>query len=73
MKKWFTEGDARSAERILGEALVFIEENSVESVAMVESIIGCPHEEGIDYAEGKYRPRCPFWKNRDRFTHGILH
>jgi len=31
-------------------------------------IIGCPHEEGTDYPEGKSCPQCPFWAGRDRFT-----
>jgi hypothetical protein len=40
----------------------------VHSVAMVEAIIGCPHEEGIDYPTGESCPHCPFWKGRDRWT-----
>ena len=31
---------------------------------MTDRIIGCPHEEGIDY-EGSVCPRCEFWANRD--------
>jgi hypothetical protein len=27
-----------------------------------------PHEEGIDYPEGKTCPQCPFWASRDRWT-----
>ncbi|MGH9387747.1 MAG: DUF1186 domain-containing protein [Vicinamibacterales bacterium] len=34
-----------------------------------ERIIGCPHEEGIDYPMGRSCPRCPFWADIDRFTH----
>jgi len=36
---------------------------------MVDRIIGCPHEEGIDYPLGRTCPRCPFWAGIDRFTH----
>jgi hypothetical protein len=36
-------------------------------VAMPDRIIGCPHEEGIDY-EGEYCPRRAFWIGRDRWT-----
>ncbi len=32
-----------------------------------DRIIGCPHEEGIDY-EGSTCPNCPFWVGRDRWT-----
>jgi hypothetical protein len=35
-------------------------------------IIGCPHEEGIDY-EGATCPACPFWAGRDRWTGKRLH
>ncbi len=72
MKKWFSEKDIRKSEKILGEVLSFIENNEVKSVGMVEEIIGCPHEEGIDYPDGEYCPECSYWKGRDRFTHKML-
>jgi hypothetical protein len=34
---------------------------------MTDGIIGCPHQEGIDY-EGEWCPFCEFWHGRDRFT-----
>jgi hypothetical protein len=40
----------------------------VKSVVMPDRIIGCPHEEGIDYPEGESCPQCPFWEGRDRWT-----
>ena len=73
MKKWFSDSDIRKSEKVLGEVLAFIEENGVKSVGMVERIIGCPHEEGIDYTEGESCPKCSYWKGRDRFTHEMLH
>ena len=73
IKKWFSERDIRKSEIILGEVLQFIEENGAKSIGMVEQIIGCPHEEGIDYPEGESCPECIYWKGRDRFTHEILH
>jgi hypothetical protein len=39
---------------------------------MTDQIIGCPHEEGIDY-EGATCPACPFWAGRDRWTRTRLH
>jgi hypothetical protein len=47
--------------------LELIEEQGALSVAMVGGIIGCPHQEGIDY-EGEWCPICEFWHGRDRFT-----
>lgn len=73
MKKWFSESDIRKSEKTLGEVLAFIEENESKSVGMIEEIIGCPHEEGIDYPEGESCPECSFWKGRDRFTHEMHH
>ena len=73
MKKWFSEKDIQKSEKILGEVLSFIENNEVKSVGMVEEIIGCPHEEGIDYPDGESCPECGYWKGRDRFTHELLH
>jgi hypothetical protein len=52
--------------------LEFIEERRVLSVAMTDGIIGCPHQEGIDY-EGEWCPICEFWHGRDRFTGQLVH
>ncbi len=73
MKKWFSEKDIRKSEKILGELIAFIEENQAKSIAMLEEIIGCPHEEGIDYPEGESCPNCSYWRGRDRFTREMLH
>jgi hypothetical protein len=60
-------GDIRAEPRIAQEILEFIEQYRVSSVAMTDGIIGCPHQEGIDY-EGEWCPICVFWRGRDRFT-----
>ena len=73
MKKWFSDNDIRKSEKILGEVMSFIEEHDAKTVSMVEQIIGCPHEEGIDYPENESCPECEYWKGRDRFTHELLH
>lgn len=73
IKKWFSERDVRKSEKVLGEVLAFIEENGTKSISMIEQIIGCPHEEAIDYPEGESCPKCSYWKGRDRFTHEMLH
>jgi hypothetical protein len=72
IQKWFTKSDARKSEKILNEIIKFIEDNNAKTVTMIDGIIGCPHEEGIDYPYGEFCPECPFWKNRDRFTHELL-
>ena len=51
----------------------FIREQGAESVVIADRIMGCPHEEGIDYPEGEKCPSCPFWAYRDRFSGAIEH
>ncbi|MFB9984844.1 hypothetical protein ACFSOZ_22960 [Mesorhizobium newzealandense] len=65
-------GDVRADPGIAREILEFIEKHQVRSVTMTEGIIGCPHEEGIDY-EGEWCPVCEFWHGRDRFTGQRIH
>ena len=60
MKKWFSENDVRNDETIIREILEFLSENDIKSVVMPDRIIGCPHEEGIDYPEGEECPICQF-------------
>ena len=69
LRRWFAEtGDLRSDEIILAEIATFLREQQVHSVAMMDRIIGCPHEEGIDYPEGRTCPACPYSAGRDRWT-----
>ena len=68
LPRWFSKDDTGVAE----EVLAFITEAGAKSVVMTDRIIGCPHEEGIDY-EGATCPACPFWAGRDRWTGKRLH
>jgi len=52
--------------------LRFVREHGVKSIAMMDRIIGCPHEEGKDYPDGEVCPECPFWANRDRWTGEVV-
>jgi hypothetical protein len=74
LERWFTEeGDVRTDREIGREILEFIERHRVKSVVMTDRIIGCPHEEGVDYPTGQACPRCPFWSYRERWTGEVLH
>jgi hypothetical protein len=69
LARWVSDDtDVRSDKRILGEVVRFIQEHAVKSVVMTDGLLGCPHEEGIDYPEGTSCPRCPYWAGRDRFS-----
>ena len=73
MRKWYSDhGDVRDILEIIEEAIAFLEQFGVRSVVMPETIIGCPHEEDIDY-QGPVCPKCPFWANRDRWTGELMH
>ncbi|MBI3015947.1 MAG: hypothetical protein HYY65_13030 [Candidatus Tectomicrobia bacterium] len=65
--------DVRNDPAIGREIINFIQRHGVKSVVMTDRIIGCTHEEGIDYPEGHACPRCPFWAHRDRWTSEIIH
>ena len=68
LRDWkVTSGDVRNDPDAAREILQFIEEHGVLSVVMTGGIIGCPHQEGIDY-QGEWCPLCDFWRGRDRFT-----
>jgi hypothetical protein len=53
--------------------LTFVEQHGARTVVVSDRIIGCPHEEGIDYPEGQKCPQCQFWANRDRWSGEVLH
>jgi hypothetical protein len=63
LRRWFAEAiDIRNDTHAAEEVLAFIEAAGARSVVMTDRIIGCPHEEGIDY-EG---PTCPHFLGRTR-------
>jgi hypothetical protein len=70
LRRWFSEdADIRNDVDVAEEVLAFITDAGARSVVMTDRIIGCPHEEGIDY-EGPTCPKYPFWAGRDRWTFG---
>ena len=64
--------DVRLDRAINNEILSFIKEQSVQRVVIADRIIGCPHEEGIDYPEGSACPQCPYWAKLDRWTGEVI-
>jgi hypothetical protein len=73
MEHWFAEeGDVRTDPTVEKAILEFIRRHGVISVVVTDRIIGCPHEEGTDYAHGGVCPQCPFWANRDRWTGDVI-
>ena len=72
LQRWTSaDRDVRNDPAISSAILEFIGQFDVKTVAMTDRIVGCPHEEGIDY-QGPVCPMCPFWANRDRWTGEVV-
>ena len=70
MRTWTTHAvDVRHDPVIAADVAAFVLEHEAKETVSTDRIIGCPHEEGIDYPMGRTCPRCPFWAGIDRFTH----
>lgn len=62
LARWFAEeGDIRDDAAIFVELVDWLKVNEVQRVVIADGLMGCPHEEGIDYPEGGVCPRCPAW------------
>jgi hypothetical protein len=69
MERWLSaDTDVRSDPGIAAQTMAFIDRHGAKSVALADHILGCPHEEGIDYPEGTVCPHCPFWAHRDHWS-----
>jgi hypothetical protein len=69
LRLWFCEArDIRADDATLHEVMDFLGGHGVHTFSMVDGIIGCPHEEDIDYPDGEACPHCPFWASRDRWA-----
>ena len=67
MEKWRSPTvDVRNEEVIGAAILRYLQGQGVQSVVMSDGLLGCPHEEGIDYADGGTCPDCPYWAGRER-------
>lgn len=70
MRSWNTDTiDARHDPLIAAELTDWLRSEGIKDTVSHDRIIGCPHEEGIDYPIGRTCPQCPFWASIDRFTH----
>jgi Protein of unknown function (DUF1186)/SEC-C motif len=70
MRAWSTDAsDVRNDPVIAAELADWLRSQGVKDTVSYDRIIGCPHEEGIDYPIGRTCPQCPFWASIDRFTH----
>lgn len=69
VEQWFREGQDIRQDPVIAEAVKdFIARHQAAETISDGRVLGCPHEEGIDYPAGEECPRCPFWANLNRFT-----
>jgi len=73
LERWFSDDDVRNDLAINKAILEFVRRHGAKTVVVADRIMGCPHEEGIDYPTGEKCPRCPFWASRDRWSGDVLH
>ena len=74
LQRWFSQDtDVRSDPNIGEQVIAFLRAHAAQSIVVTDGIIGCPHEEGIDYPEGTSCPQCPYWAGRDRWTKERIH
>lgn len=63
IKRWVAT-DVTTNPKVQQEMKNFFHQHGVESVAVSEGNMGCPHEEGLDFPHGEDCPFCPFWKGK---------
>lgn len=69
LRQWLrTEGDIRNDPGVAEEIRQFVVSYGVKRAVSPPHILGCPHEEGVDYPAGETCPHCPFWANLNRAT-----
>ena len=70
MHAWtVADGDIRVDGAVAEAMLGFIAEHNALSVGIAPKILGCPHQQGIDY-DGDWCPdaACAYWHGRDRWS-----
>ncbi|RLC66193.1 MAG: hypothetical protein DRI48_05250 [Chloroflexi bacterium] len=63
MKRW-RGSDVATSSQVQKEIQEFFEAHKVQHVAVVDGVLGCPHEEGVDFPVGQECPYCPFWRGK---------
>jgi hypothetical protein len=66
------DSDVRFDPEICGSIVEFVQAHNVKSVVMSPGVVGCPHEEGVDYPEGEKCPACPYWADKNRWTGEVI-
>ena len=65
LRSWGGNGVTTNGDVIL-EIGSYFKKFQVNEVVMTEGVVGCPHEEGVDYPAGEACPYCPFWSEKSK-------
>mgnify|MGYP003423169730 FL=1 len=68
MQCFSTDSDIREDATIQSAIIKLIERSAAKTVSLVDGIVGCPHEAGVDYPAGQECPQCGFWQGKEHFT-----
>ena len=69
-RTWTTvDRDIRNDLVFMQESRIFVRAHGATGPVGTGQLMGCPHQEGIDYPMGRTCPQCPAWAGIDRFTH----
>lgn len=69
LRRWMSgKTDVREEEKIQKQIGDVLRGYGIKRLVTAGRIIGCPHEEGLDYSESEDCPFCPYWAGRDRWT-----
>ncbi len=63
MERWRGPGVATDPQ-VDAEIETYLKAHNVKQVVIADGILGCPHEEGIDFPAGQECPYCPFWRGK---------
>jgi len=67
-ERFSTETDIREDTVVQSTIIKLIDRSGAQTVSLTDHIVGCPHDEGVDYPEGEECPLCEFWHGKTRFT-----
>ena len=65
LERWVAP-DVLGEAKVLEEGRAFLAKHPSLALLATAGSVGCPHEEGEDFAVGADCPLCPFWKGKQR-------
>lgn len=64
-KSW-SSSKVSSDPKVAAEIGQFYLKNKVADVIMTDGVLGCPHDEGVDFPIGGQCPQCKYWETKPK-------